>query len=269
MSKSTISLRSSASPMPKPKIVVTDSAVWVPKLYEIGDVYQSPNEGLMPREKLLEQIKDAEALFCLVRDKVDKELLDQAKNLKVVATMSVGYDHVDVAECKKRGIVVGNTPGVLTEATAELGMALLLATSRRIRRLQDRAESGRETGSIQTRKIIYHNRSPVKEGAEQFTYVSFKELLKESDFLIITMKNDSILVNISRGSLVNLDDLQHALQTKQIGAAGLDVTEPEPLPSNHPLFSMDKCVILPTLDQPRLPREMQWPLLQKTTFTTS
>lgn len=287
----------SASPMPKPKILVTDSAVWVPKLYEIGDVYQNPDEGQMSRDKLLEHVQDAEAIFCLLRDKIDKQLLDHAKNLKMIGTMSVGYEHIDVKECKARGIKIGYTPGVLTEATAELGMALLLATARRIPEAVQSAKTGGWTtwtpyymcgkallestigiygmGKIgrniaekllpfKPSRILYCNRSPIKDEKEsRFTYVTFDEMLKESDFIIIcatpteenigifnkkafsNMKNDAILVNIARGVLVNLTDLYEALKNKEIGAAGLDVTNPEPLPMNHPLFSMTNCVILP------------------------
>jgi len=287
---------SSVASMPKLKILVTDRSVWVPKLYEIAEVYQNPEEGQMPRAELLEHIKEADALFCLLRDKIDKPLLDKAKNLRVIGTMSVGYEHIDVAECKKRGITIGYTPGVLTEATAELAMALILATSRRIPEAVHSAKSGGWTtwtpyymcgkalkdstvgiygmGKIglniaeklrafKPGKIIYTNRSPSKDAPKAFTYVPFEQLLKESDFLIVCatpsaenakifckknfsqMKNDAILINVSRGVLVCLDDLYDALKTGQIGAAGLDVTDPEPLPKDHPLFNLNNCVILP------------------------
>ncbi|KAI1727203.1 d-isomer specific 2-hydroxyacid dehydrogenase, NAD binding domain-containing protein [Ditylenchus destructor] len=282
---------------PKPKILVTDSAVWVPKLYQVAEVYQNPDEGQMPRDKLLEHVRDAEAMFCLLRDKIDKELLDRAKNLKMIGTMSVGYEHIDVKECKARGIRIGYTPEVLTEATAELGVALLLATARRIPEAVQSAKTGGWTtwtpyymcgkallestigiygmGTIgrniaekllpfKPHRILYHNRTPIKDECESpFTYASFEDLLKESDFLIIcatpteeniglfnknvfaNMKNDAILINVARGVLVNLNDLYEALKNKEIGAAGLDVTNPEPLPVDHPLFGLANCVILP------------------------
>jgi hypothetical protein len=76
--------------------------------------------------------QDVEGIFCILSDKIDKEFLAAAPNLKVVSTMSVGFDHIDMEECRKRGVKVGNTPGVLTQTTADLVLALLLATARRI-----------------------------------------------------------------------------------------------------------------------------------------
>lgn len=279
------------------KILVTDSTVWIPKLYEIANVLQNSDPGQMPREKLKEKITDVDALFCLLRDKIDKEILDAAKNLKVVATMSVGYEHIDIAECKKRGIKIGYTPEVLTESTAELGVGLLLATSRRIPEAASSAKEGGwqawtpyymcgkalanstvgiygmgKIGSsiadklspFKPRRIIYHNRKPISgENATKYAYVAFDDLLKESDFLIISasstqenrkvfdkkafslMKHDSILINISRGTIVNTNDLYEALKNGYIGAAGLDVVDPEPLPTDHPLFTLSNCVIVP------------------------
>jgi len=281
----------------RPKIVVTSKDVSVPKLREIADVYQNGVDGDLNREKLLAKTKEADAIFCLAHDKIDKELLDNAKNLKVIGTLSVGYDHIDLAECKRRGIRIGYTPGVLTEATAELGVALLLATSRRILEAVKSAETGNCTtwhmsyflcgkalqgstvgiyglGAIgaslaeklvpfKPEKIIYNNRKPKSNVSEKFTYVSFEELLRESDFLVICaaateenkgifnaeafaqMKGDAILINVARGSLVKLADLHEALVEKRLGAAGLDVTEVEPLPLDHPLFKLQNCVILP------------------------
>ena len=248
----------------------------------------------MPRELLLEKVADADAIFCLLRDKIDKEFLDHAKKLKMIGTMSVGYEHIDVQECRQRGIPVGYTPGVLTEATAELGMALLLTTSRRLLEANHSAKSGgwktwspyymcgkaladslvgiyglgkiglsiaEKLGPFKPRSIIYHNRKPIDECP--YEYVSFEDLLSKSDFLFVCaspsgdntrifnknafaqMKEDSILINISRGILVDLNDLRVALETGTIGAAGLDVTDPEPLPTEHPLFQMPNCVILP------------------------
>lgn len=87
----------------------------------------------MPREELLREIKGKDALYCALTDKIDTEVLDAAgPQLKCVSTISVGFEHIDVQECKKRGIRVGYTPDVLTDATAELTVALLLATNRRL-----------------------------------------------------------------------------------------------------------------------------------------
>lgn len=82
---------------------------------------------------MLREIKGKDALYCALTDKIDTEVLDAAgPQLKCVSTISVGFEHIDVQECKKRGIRVGYTPDVLTDATAELTVALLLATNRRL-----------------------------------------------------------------------------------------------------------------------------------------
>jgi lactate dehydrogenase-like 2-hydroxyacid dehydrogenase len=81
----------------------------------------------------LEWVQGIDGLYCLLTEKIDDELLDAAgSNLKVVSTLSVGYDHIDVLACQKRGVAVGNTPGVLTGTTADFAVALLLTTARRI-----------------------------------------------------------------------------------------------------------------------------------------
>jgi glyoxylate reductase len=85
-----------------------------------------------PRDAFLRGVREAEGLICLLTDRVDGELLASAPRLRVVSTMAVGYDHIDVAAATARGIPVGHTPGVLTETTADLAWALLLATARRV-----------------------------------------------------------------------------------------------------------------------------------------
>lgn len=85
-----------------------------------------------PREEILRQVADCEGLLCLLTDKIDGRVMDAAPKLKVIAQMAVGYDNIDVAAATARGIPVGNTPGVLTETTADFAWALLMATARRI-----------------------------------------------------------------------------------------------------------------------------------------
>ncbi|HZP80145.1 MAG TPA: D-glycerate dehydrogenase [Chthonomonadaceae bacterium] len=91
-----------------------------------------PEDRPIPREILLEKVADADGLLCMLTDKIDPELLDRGRKLRVVSQMAVGYDNIDVAACAARGIPVGNTPGVLTDTTADLAFALLLATARRV-----------------------------------------------------------------------------------------------------------------------------------------
>ena len=86
----------------------------------------------MPRAALLAEVQHVEGLLCMITERVDEELLDAAPTLKVVATFGVGYDHIDVAACTARKVIVCNTPGVLTETTADLAWALILGIARRV-----------------------------------------------------------------------------------------------------------------------------------------
>jgi len=216
------------------------------------------------------------------------------KKLKVVSTVSVGFEHIDIKACEARGVKVGNTPDVLTDTTAELGCTLILCAARGIRHAITIANSGKfppwspflhctlgvkdavigifglgrigaaiaeRLKPFKPREIIYHNRRKV-EGSE-FRYVSFEELNTTSDIVVICadastcpsktfnydffkkMKKTALIVNISRGSLVDHDGLAEALAQKEIGGAALDVTDPEPLPYDHKLHSCENCLITP------------------------
>jgi lactate dehydrogenase-like 2-hydroxyacid dehydrogenase len=99
---------------------------------EAAEMEVWPEESPPPRAVLLEKVREITGLLCLLTDRIDAELLDQAPNLRVVSQMAVGYDNIDVAACAARGVAVGNTPGVLTETTADLAFALLLATARNL-----------------------------------------------------------------------------------------------------------------------------------------
>lgn len=252
----------------------------------------------IPRNEFLKLVSSTNAIYCSLSDKIDKELLDAAgPGLKVVATISVGYDHIDVAECKKRGIKIGYTPDVLTDATAELTLALLLATSRRLPEAIHEARTGgwvswaptwmtgpglagatvgivgfgrigiavaQRIKAFNTSRILYFNRSEKPEAkALGAVKVTFDELLEQSDFVICCsalvpetkeifnksafekMKKSAIFVNTSRGGTVDQDALIEALENNTIRAAGLDVTTPEPLPLDSPLFKLKNCIVLP------------------------
>jgi len=95
-----------------------------------------------PREELLAATARADGLLCLLTDRVDTELLDGAPGLRAVANMAVGTDNIDLAECARRGVAVGNTPDVLTEATADLTFALILAAARRLLEAADAVRDG-------------------------------------------------------------------------------------------------------------------------------
>lgn len=186
--------------------------------------------GSMPRELLLEWMSDAEGLMSVGAKpaKVDEELLAHAPKLRVISQSSVGYDNVDIAACTKHGIPFGNTPGVLTEATADLAFILLMCAARRIKESLQIVQSGAWTptaaiplgvdlfgktlgivgmgqiGSAVARrgmacgmKVVYHNRrrrDPQEEAGAEF--VSFDDLLSRSDFIVvlIPLSNESRLM---------------------------------------------------------------------------
>ena len=119
----------------RPKVLVTsripDEGMCM--LEEHCEVKVFDYEGVFPRDVLLREAKGVDAIVCLLADKIDGEVMDAAgSQLRVVANYAVGYDNIDVDAATKRGIMVTNTPGVLTDTTADLAWALLLATARRI-----------------------------------------------------------------------------------------------------------------------------------------
>ncbi|KAM6105564.1 glyoxylate reductase/hydroxypyruvate reductase [Pterocles gutturalis] len=257
------------------------------------------SEEPVPRAELLAGVAGKRALLCLLADRVDRELLEAAgPSLKVISTMSVGFDHLDLDEIKKRGIRVGYTPDVLTDATAELTVALLLAACRRLPEAVEEVKNGgwttwkplwmcgyglsdstvgivglgrigqavaRRLRPFGVRKFLYTGSCPKPESAAEFDaeFVPLARLAKESDFVVVTcaltpatqgmcnkdffgrMKKTAVFINTSRGAVVNQEDLYKVLANGEIAAAGLDVTTPEPLPTNHPLLSLKNCVILP------------------------
>lgn len=266
-------------------------------LLEACDVWMWEEDNTMPRELLLEKVADADGLYCMLFDRVDDELLEAAPKLKVVSTMAVGVDNVDLAACTRRGIPVGHTPGVVTEATADFGMALLLAASRRVvegaqfvkaRQWKEWSPTlmistdvhgktlgvvgmGRIGQAIARRargfdlRILYHTRTPKPEAEREYgvIYRSLKELLRESDYVILSlpltgetrhlideaalaeMKPSAYLINVARGPIVDPAALYRALSGEKIRGAALDVTDPEPMGEDDPLLTLDNCLIVP------------------------
>jgi glyoxylate reductase len=120
--------------MAKPKVLVT-RRIPSPGIELIGqwcDVSVHEGEELLGREELIRQVADKDGLVCIPSDRVDGRVLDAAPKLKVISTFSVGYDHLDVARATRRGVFIGYTPGVLTDATADHAFALLMSAARRI-----------------------------------------------------------------------------------------------------------------------------------------
>ena len=256
-------------------------------------------ERLPPSADVLRnKVRECDGLLSLLTDKVDAELLAAAPRLKVVSNFAVGVNNIDVAACTARKIPVGNTPGVLTEATADIAVTLLLAAARRLGESTTDAKEGRWhtweplgwlgadlTGrtlgivgmgriGFATAKRLHHGwgmkvlytartAKPDADRELQATHVDFDTLLSESDFVSVhadlnpttkglfgadqfaKMKRRAVFVNTSRGPLVDQVALADALRRNVIFAAGLDVTEPEPLPPDHELYQLPNCVIAP------------------------
>ena len=120
--------------MAKPKVLVTRRVPeqGIQMLREVADVDLWDDDQPIPRAVLLQKVRDIDGIFCLLTERIDDEFLDAAPNLKVVSNMAVGFDNIDVAACTRRGLPVGNTPGVLTDTTADLAFTLLMAAARRI-----------------------------------------------------------------------------------------------------------------------------------------
>jgi len=226
-------------------------------------------------------------------------MLDRLPGVKVISNYGVGVDHIVLADARARGIPVGNTPGILDGATADMGFALLLASARRLIEGDRYARGpefttydpgymlGREVHSktlgivglgrigrqVARRargfdmNVCYFNRHRRMDVEYEMgvRYVSFDELLAASDFIMLTcpltdatrgligreafakMRPGATLVNISRGPVVDTEALTEALQSNRIAGAALDVTDPEPLPREHPLLKQPNLTIAPHL----------------------
>lgn len=258
------------------------------------------NEPLPPcRDVLLEKIAGCHGLLTLLTEKVDAEFMDAAgPQLKVISNFAVGYNNIDVEEATRRGIRVGNTPGVLTDATADMAFSLLIAAARRIVEAQDYVRAGnwktweplghigadlcgKTIGIVGMGRIGYAMAKRCHGGwgmnvlyADKFAsepaerdlaakQVDFDTLLAESDFVSVhtdlndstqgmfnadafsKMKNTAIFINSARGPIHNQADLYEALKSGQIFAAGLDVTDPEPIAKDDPLLTLSNCVTAP------------------------
>ncbi|MCD1162242.1 2-hydroxyacid dehydrogenase [Peribacillus frigoritolerans] len=130
----------------KPKIYITRKLPEqiIEGLSRNYDVRMWDQEDIpVPREVLVEEMKEVEGLLCLLTEQIDESLIEQAPNLKIIANMAVGHNNIDVQSATKRGIMVTNTPGVLTETTADLTFGLLLATARRMMEAEDYLRSGK------------------------------------------------------------------------------------------------------------------------------
>jgi len=240
-----------------------------------------------------------EAVYTYGHPTVDAALLDQLPGVRVVSNFGVGVDHIDVAAAAARGVPVGNTPGVLDGATADLGFALLMAAGRRVVEgdryargpgfltfdpsfMLGREVHGRTLGIVGMGRIgeqiarrargfdmtvLYCNRTrkPAAEAALGVRYAALDDLLAAADYVVLTvpltaatrgligasqlarMKPTACLVNIARGAVVDLAALTAALAAGRLHAAALDVTDPEPLPRDHPILQLPNVIVTPHL----------------------
>ena len=256
------------------------------RLKESHDTTIWPGQLPPSYEQLREHSAEADALLTLLTDRIDAQLIAGAPKLRVIANYAVGYDNIDVAAAGARGIQVGNTPDALTDATADLTFALLMAAARRITEAAAFARNGQwqtwepagflgadvhgaTLGIIGLGRIGQAvARRAAGFGMEVLTTETrdqhnLEHLLKRSDFVSIhlpltdgtrkligaralaLMKPTAILVNTARGAIVDRDALAKALHTGQLAGAALDVTDPEPLAADDPLWSAPNLLVVP------------------------
>ena len=282
-----------------PKVAVTREIpeAGLALLREAAEVTVWPEFNPPNPEQLAELLRGCDGAVTLVSDPITGELLDREPQLKVVSNFAVGYDNIDVEAATARGVAVCNTPGVLTETTADCAFALLMASARRIVEGVDYVRAGKWTtwgpllllgrdlhhatlgiagfgriGQAVARRargfemrILYYDaqRYPDAERELGAEYRPFDDLLRESDFITLhvaltpetkqlmstrefgLMKREASLINAARGPVVDTDALVEALRSGEIAGAALDVTDPEPLPADHPLIALPNAIVVP------------------------
>ena len=285
--------------MTLPKIFVTRRfpRTGLNLLYEHCDVHLWEDDLPPPYEVILNEISQVEGILSMLTDTVDTQVIQAGTHLKVISNYAVGYDNIDVATATQHGIPVGNTPGVLTESSADLAFALILAAARRIVEAEKYVLDGKwktwhptellgqdvhgktlgivgfgRIGQAVARRatgfgmqIVYTGGSRAADVAEELGAepVTFDDLLEMSDFVSVhvplndqtkhiigtrelsIMKPTAILVNTSRGGTIDSEALYYALRHGEILSAALDVTDPEPIPMDSPLLTLENCLIVP------------------------
>jgi glyoxylate reductase len=234
--------------------------------------------------ELREHAANADGLLTMLTDRIDAAFLDHAPQLEVIANYAVGSDNIDLAAAVQRGIAVGTTPDVLTDATADLAFALLLAAARRIPEGHEAVRAGRwrtwepqgwlgadvhgatlvivgagRIGEAVARRASGFDMSVIRVGRHDDLHAA----LRRADFVSLhapltpqthhlidaealeALPPHAILVNTGRGGLVDQDALCEALQQGRLGAAALDVTDPEPLPPGDPLLTAPNLLVVP------------------------
>jgi glyoxylate reductase len=249
----------------------------------VHDVQVWPQPRPPSREQLEAQAADAEALLCLLTDRIDAALLERLPRLRAIANYAVGSDNIDLPATAARNVQVGVTPDVLTEATADLAFALLLAAARQLPQAAAAAHDGAwrtwDPGAWlgaevagATLGIIGFGRigKAVARRAAGFDMevlatpdTELYELLQRSDFVslhcpltdatrhlidasaLVQMKPNAILINTARGPIVDQSALLEALDAGEIAGAALDVTDPEPPPPDDPILAHERVLVVP------------------------
>jgi len=242
-------------------------------------------DGPMPPEPavLREAVGEAEGLLCLLTDRVDAALLDAAPRLRAIANYAVGTDNIDLTLTRARGIPVGVTPDVLTEATADLAFALLLAAARRLPQAAADARDGAWrtwepaqwlgaevdgaalgiVGYGRIGRAVARRAAGFRMSIRSTADTELDELLARSDFVSLhcpltpqtrhlidaaalrRMRSSAILVNTARGGVVDQPALIDALNAGEIAGAAIDVTDPEPPPRGDPIYTTPNLLVLP------------------------
>ncbi len=285
----------------RPLVIVTRKLpdVIETRMMELFDTRLNDDDHPMTRDELVEAVKTADILVPTLTDRIDKGILAQAgENLRLIANFATGVDHIDLAAARERGITVTNTPGVLTEDTADMTMALILAVIRRVSEGERLIRNGEWTGwgpnfmlgnrlwgkrlgiigmgrigSAVARRgkgfglsIHYHNRRQLPESVEnalEATYwESLDQMLARMDIISVNcphtpatfhllsarrlklLKKTAVIVNTSRGEVIDEQALTRMLRAKELAGAGLDVFEHEPA-VNPKLIDLPNVVLLP------------------------
>jgi glyoxylate reductase len=282
--------------MTKPKVFITrripDAGLNL--IYEECEVDLWDQDLPPSKEELLQHVPGVDGILSLLSDPIDAEVIKAAgENLRVISNYAVGYNNIDIQEATRRNISVGNTPGVLTEATADFAFALMMSAGRRVVEAEKHVRAGKwKTWSPSTllgvdfagatlgiigfgrigkamarratgfgmRILIY---DPTTQPMAGIIKVDLDTLYRESDFISIhtpltpetkhlinadafgKMKPNAVLVNTARGEIVDQAALYDALKNHRIFAAGIDVSDPEPLPMDSPLLELDNLIVCP------------------------
>jgi glyoxylate reductase len=282
--------------MTKPKVFITrripDAGLNL--IYEECEVDLWDQDLPPSKEELLQHVPGVDGILSLLSDPIDAEVIKAAgENLRVISNYAVGYNNIDIQEATRRNISVGNTPGVLTEATADFAFALMMSAGRRVVEAEKHVRAGKwktwgpstllgvdfagatlgiigfgRIGKAMARRatgfgmriLIY---DPTTQPMAGIIKVDLDTLYRESDFISIhtpltpetkhlinadafgKMKPNAVLVNTARGEIVDQAALYDALKNHRIFAAGIDVSDPEPLPMDSPLLELDNLIVCP------------------------